>query len=261
MNLEVGRRVGGGVPLPTLRTHNITKRFGHVEALRGVSIELHSGEIVGLVGDNGAGKSTLIKCLCGVYHPDEGTIEVEGQQVTFDSPMAARELGIETVFQDLSLAPDISVASNVFLGRELRTPGLLGKLGFLNYRDMRKEADKYIQEIGITLPSVAVPTEMLSGGQRQAVAIARARAWASRVLFLDEPTAALGVRQTEIVLDIIEASAAKDMAILVISHDLPSILRIADRIIVLRLGEVVADYPVDKIEYADIVAAMLGKEL
>jgi simple sugar transport system ATP-binding protein len=245
--------------VPTLHAKNIVKRFGHVEALRGVSIVLNSGEVVGLVGDNGAGKSTLVKCLCGTYQPDGGSIEIEGRSVKFDSPMDARSLGIETVFQDLSLAPDISVSANVFLGRELRRSGFLGQVGFLDYRQMHTRADGYIREIGIDLPSVEVPAEMLSGGQRQAVAIARARAWASRVLLLDEPTAALGVRQTHIVLEIIRASAKQGMAILVISHDLPSILSVANRIVVMRQGQIAADYQAKGLEYHDVVAAMLGK--
>jgi simple sugar transport system ATP-binding protein len=252
------RRVGGSEP-PTLRAVGVTKRFGHVEALRNVSLDLTAGEVVGLVGDNGAGKSTFVKCVCGVYESDEGYVEIEGERVAFDSPMAARKMGIETVFQDLSLAPDISVSANVFLGRELRRHGVLGGLGFLDFRQMHERAGSFIHEIGIDLPSVKVPAELLSGGQRQAVAIARARAWASRVLLLDEPTAALGVRQTEIVLDIIRASAKSGMAILVISHDLPSILSVSDRIVVLRHGRIVADFPTEQVEYSDVVSAMLGK--
>lgn len=244
---------------PALRAQGIVKRFGHVEALRGVSLQLLPGEIVGLVGDNGAGKSTLVKCICGTYQADAGSIEIAGNRVFFESPMAARRLGIETVFQDLSLAADISVSANVFLGRELRRKDLLGRLGVLDFREMHTRAEKYIREIGIDLPSVDVPAEMLSGGQRQAVAIARAQAWASRVLLLDEPTAALGVRQTRIVLEIIRASAERGMAILVISHDLPSILGVAHRIVVMRQGRLVADFKAEGLEYHDVVAAMLGK--
>ncbi|MCC6147550.1 MAG: sugar ABC transporter ATP-binding protein [Anaerolineaceae bacterium] len=247
-------------PLPVLKARNIVKRFGHVQALGGVDFELHRGEIVALVGDNGAGKSTLIKCFSGVYQADEGEIEIDGMPVKIHSPMESRHYGIETVFQDLSLAPDVSVAANVFLGREIEKRGLLGKVGFLDYPEMQKRAAEYIREVGVNLPSVEIPAETLSGGQRQAVAIARARAWASKVLLLDEPTAALGVRQTEIVLKIIKASKIKGMGIVVISHDLPSVLKVADRVVVLRLGRVSGNFQAQSVTYADVVSAMLGKE-
>ena len=256
---DSARRTGGRPPV--LRACKLTKRFGHVQALCEVSLELEAGEVVGLVGDNGAGKSTLIKCLCGVYQPDSGSIQVDGREITIDSPMAARRQGIETVFQDLALAPDLSVAANVFLGRELRMAGLLGRLGFLDFKRMHAQAGRFVSEVGVDLPSVDVAAEMLSGGQRQAVAIARARAWASRVLLLDEPTAALGIRQRNIVLDIIRASREQGMAILVVSHDLPSILEVADRLVVLRLGEVAACLTAQQASYEDVVGAMLGKDV
>ncbi len=246
---------------PVLRTVKVSKHFGHVQALSEVSLELTAGEIVGLVGDNGAGKSTLIKCISGVYRPDGGHVEIDGQRVALDSPMDARRQGIETVFQDLSLAPDLTVAANVFLGRELRLPGLLGRLGFLDFRQMRTQAKKYIRDIGVDLPSVDVYAELLSGGQRQAVAISRARAWASRVLLLDEPTAALGVRQRNIVLDIIRAGRERGMTILIISHDLPLILEVADRLVILRLGRVAARLPARQATYEGVVSTMLGLEV
>lgn len=243
-----------------LKAKNIVKRFGHVQALGGVDFELKRGEVVALVGDNGAGKSTLIKCFSGVYQADEGEIEIDGVPVKINSPMESRHYGVETVFQDLSLAPDVSVAANVFLGREIEKQGILGKIGFLDYPEMQKRAAKFIREVGVNLPSVEIPAESLSGGQRQAVAIARARAWASKVLLLDEPTAALGVRQTEIVLNIIRASKDRGMGIVVISHDLPSVLKIADRVVVLRLGKVAGNFQAESVTYADVVSAMLGKE-
>ena len=166
-------RMGGSPPI--LKAVNITKRFGHVQALSNVCLELVPGEIVGLVGDNGAGKSTLVKCLSGVYQPDSGSIELNQCKVVLHSPMDARGEGIETVYQDLSLANELTVASNVFLGREIYRQGLAGRLGFLDFPKMRKEAETFIKEIGIKLPTVDVQTELLSGGQRQGVAIARAR--------------------------------------------------------------------------------------
>jgi simple sugar transport system ATP-binding protein len=245
--------------VPKLRAVGLEKSFGHVQALRGVDVEIDAGEIVGLVGDNGAGKSTFVKCVSGVYQPDRGQIEIEGKEIELNSPLDGRSNGIESVYQDLSLSPDISVSYNVYLGREIFKTGLLGKLGFMDSRQMSKKADDYIREVGIRLPTVEIPVEQLSGGQRQAVAIARARAWASKILLLDEPTAALGVRQTEIVLNIISSCKKQNMAVLVISHDIPSILRITDRIIVLRLGKVVANFQTKEVKQADVVSAIVGK--
>src|SRR5579859_6206843 len=201
-----------------LSANGIRKRFGAVEALRGVSITITAGEVVGLVGDNGAGKSTLVKCLAGVYTPEDGHIEVAGARAVLRSPMHARSLGVETVFQDLALAPDLDVAANVFLGREIRRSGFLGRLGFVNRPKMREMAWTFINEVGITtLDSVDALAEQLSGGQQQALAVARARAWASKVLLLDEPTAALGVRQRGIVLDLIRASRDRGEGVLLVA--------------------------------------------
>lgn len=242
-----------------LSANGISKRFGAVEALRGVSISIAGGEVVGLVGDNGAGKSTLVKCLAGVYTPDEGHVEVEGTRVLLRSPMHARSLGVETVFQDLALAPDLDVTANVFLGREIRRRGLLGRLGFVNRPKMREMARTFINQVGITtLDSVNALAEQLSGGQQQALAVARARAWASKVLLLDEPTAALGVRQRGIVLDLIRASRDRGEGVMIVAHDLPSLISVADRVVVLRHGVVVSTMTASEVTAERVVAAMLG---
>ncbi len=186
-----------------LRALGVTKTFGKVEALRGADFEVRRGEVVALMGDNGAGKSTLVKVLSGVVHPDSGRIEVEGRDVHLSSPQAARDLGIETVYQDLALADTLEPAANLFLGRELRRAGLLGKLGFIDNRAMREQAAEVFKSLQVTLRSERDPVGNMSGGQRQGIAVSRAATWAKHVLFLDEPTAALGVRQTRTVLNLV----------------------------------------------------------
>ena len=186
-----------------LQARELRKSYGSVEALRGASFDLAAGEVVALIGDNGAGKSTLVKCLSGVERPDSGEILIEGRPVVLDSPTAARAHGIETAYQDLAVAPDLDPAANLFLGRELRRPGLLGALGMLDKAGMRRQAAEQFARLGVTLQDLDVPIGSLSGGQRQSVAVARSVVWASRVVFLDEPTAALGVVQRERVLDVV----------------------------------------------------------
>src|SRR5581483_2842135 len=188
---------------PILEARQIVKRFGRVRALRGANFSVYPGEIVALVGDNGAGKSTLVKTLAGVHQPDSGEILFEGSPVSVGSPIAARELGIEVVYQDLALAPELDPAANLYLGREIPLPGLLGKLGFINKGEMRRRSDQVFHDLSVKIPDTGAPVAFMSGGQRQGVAVSRAVAWASKVLFLDEPTAALGVVQTENVLDLI----------------------------------------------------------
>lgn len=235
------------------------KEYGHVRALQGAHLQVRRGEILALVGDNGAGKSTLLKSLCGAIRLDSGTIKIHGREVQLTSVETAKDLGIEAVYQDLSLAPDLSVADNVFLGRELVKSGISGRLGVLDRATMARESDDALRALGINLKSVTIPVERLSGGQRQAVAIARAVRWATAAILLDEPTAALGTRQTRIVVDTIRSAADRGLGVLIISHDMPRMLELADRIIVLRHGRDVAEYRAKETSINQIVGAMLGE--
>jgi simple sugar transport system ATP-binding protein len=243
---------------PRLAAHGIVKRFGHVEALRGASFSVDGGEIVALVGDNGAGKSTLVKALSGVLTPDAGRIEIDGRPVTLHGPGHAQKLGIETVYQDLALAFDLDAAANLHLGREVLRPAPWRYLGVLDKVAMRGRTATAMDELGIRLPSVAVPVRSLSGGQRQCVAVARAVAWATRVVFLDEPTAALGVMQREQVLDIMRRVRDRGLAVVLISHNMPEVLAVADRIEVLRLGQRVARFAAADATVEELVSAMTG---
>lgn len=243
---------------PVLRAKDIVKHYGTVEALRGASFDVGQGEVVALIGDNGAGKSTLVKCLSGAEFPDSGTIVLDGEPVTLDSPVAARRLGIETVYQDLAVAPDLDPAANLFLGRELFRKGLLGKLGVLDKAAMRARAMAEFARLGVTLQSVDVPIGALSGGQRQSVAVARSVVWASKVVFMDEPTAALGVVQREKVLDVIKRVRDDGMAVVLISHNMPEVLSVSDRVEVLRLGKRVARFTAADASLEDLVGAMTG---
>ncbi len=241
-----------------IEADNIYKDYGHVQALRGASLQVHRGEIVALVGDNGAGKSTLMKAMCGALQPDSGEVRILGRRVELSSARVAHDLGIQTVYQDLALAPDLSVPDNIFLGVEVLRPGLLAKLGVLSRRTMASEANAALRSLGIDLPSVNIPIESLSGGQRQAVAIARAVRWAGQAILMDEPTAALGTRQTEIVVETINTIAGRGLGVLLISHDMPRMLQLAHRIVVLRHGRVVADYRAADATIPLVVSAMLG---
>ena len=243
---------------PILEARDIVKNFGRVLALRGADFDVYTGEVVALVGDNGAGKSTLIKCLAGVEQPDSGEIRFEGQPVALSTPTQARALGIETVYQDLALAADLDPAANLFLGRELTRGGLLGKLGFLNKAGMHREADEAFESLGVGLQDSGAPVANMSGGQRQGVAVSRAVTWASKVVFMDEPTAALGVVQTRNVLDQIKRVRDQGLAVVLISHNLPEIFEVADRIEVLRLGERVARLRPNDVSMEDVVSAMTG---
>jgi simple sugar transport system ATP-binding protein len=243
---------------PVLEARRIVKRFGHVEALRGADFSVYPAEVVALIGDNGAGKSTLIKTLSGVHAPDEGELRVGGRPVAFSSPIDARRAGVETVYQDLAVADDLSVAANLYLGREVMRPGLLGRLGLLDKRAMRRGATEALERLGVRLPRVTSPIAMLSGGQRQSVAVARAIIWATSVVILDEPTAALGVVQTERVLDVVRRARDAGMSVVLVSHNMPQVLEVADRVEVLRLGRRVARFRASEVTSDDLVAAMTG---
>lgn len=243
---------------PILEARGIVKRFGHVEALRGVDFAAHAGEITALIGDNGAGKSTLVKILSGVYQASAGSIVLDGKPVSFASPSDAHALGIETVYQDLSVAPDLSPAANMFMGREALRPGLLGRLGFLDNATMRRESAAAFQRLKVNLKDMDTPIASLSGGQRQSVAICRAMMWAKRVVFMDEPTAALGVVQTGRTLEQIRRIRDTGVAIVLISHNMRDVLDVADTIEVLRLGRRIARLRNDGVTVQDLVGAMTG---
>ncbi|SDM98358.1 ATP-binding cassette domain-containing protein [Allokutzneria albata] len=244
--------------MPLLEARTITKNYGSVEALRGASFSIDAGEVVALIGDNGAGKSTLVKCLVGAEQPTSGEILLDGEQVSFDSPTTARRMGIETVFQDLAVAPDLDPAANLFLGREIKRKGLLGALGMLDKAEMRKQAAERFTTFGVTLQSLDVPIGSLSGGQRQSVAVARAVAWASKVVFMDEPTAALGVVQRERVLEVIKRVRDNGIAVVLITHNMPEVQAVADRVEVLRLGKRVARLTGADMSLENLVGAMTG---
>jgi simple sugar transport system ATP-binding protein len=243
---------------PLLEASGITKSFGGVRALRGADFAVHPGEVAALVGDNGAGKSTLVKTLAGVYRPDEGEIRFDGQRVQIGSPLEARALGIETVYQDLALAADLDPAANLFMGREVLRGGLLGKLGFLNNSEMHRRAGEAFKTLGIGLQDSTAPVATMSGGQRQGVAVSRAVTWASKVVFMDEPTAALGVVQTRHVLDLIKSVRDQGLSVVLISHNMPEVFEVADRVEVLRLGERVAQLKRQDVTMEDVVGAMTG---
>ncbi|MBV8916268.1 MAG: sugar ABC transporter ATP-binding protein [Acetobacteraceae bacterium] len=243
---------------PILRARGVVKRFGHVEALRGVDFDAYAGEITALIGDNGAGKSTLVKILSGVYGPTAGTLEVDGKPVQFSSPADAHALGIETVYQDLSVCPDLSPSANMFMGREKLLPGLLGRLGFLDNATMRQESAVAFQRLKVALRDMDAPVASLSGGQRQSVAICRAAMWARRLVFMDEPTAALGVVQTARTLELIRRIRDTGVAVVLISHNMRDVIEVADTVEVLRLGRRIASMRNQGLTVQDLVGAMTG---
>jgi simple sugar transport system ATP-binding protein len=248
-------------PTPLLQARGVVKRFGHVHALQGADLSVHAGEVVGLVGDNGAGKSTLVKVLSGVYQPDAGSVLLEGRPVAFSSPIAAQAAGIEVVYQDLALANDLDPAANLFLGRELTRRGLLGRLGILDKRAMTSEARRQFTRLAVNISADDRPVAAMSGGQRQGVAVARAMIWASKVVFMDEPTAALGVVQTQNVLTLVDRARSAGLTVVLISHSLPEVLQVADRIEVLRLGRRVAQFRAAETSLDEIVVAMTAGAL
>jgi simple sugar transport system ATP-binding protein len=243
---------------PLLQAHGLVKSFGRVHALRGADFTVNRSEVVALIGDNGAGKSTLVKTLSGVHAPDAGEILFEGKPVSLPTPEAARALGIETVYQDLALAPDLESSANLFLGREVPRPGLLGKLGFLDNVAMRKRTEGAFSDLGVGVQDVTAPVATFSGGQRQGVAVARAVTWASKDVFMDEPTAALGDVQTRRVLDLITRVRERGLSVVLISHNMPEVMEVADRVEVLRLGQRVATFKRGEATMEDLVGAMTG---
>lgn len=241
-----------------LEARAISKSFGHVRSLDGVDLTINAGEVLALIGDNGAGKSTLANVLSGVLQPDSGEIRIDGKQVVLASPLAAREYGIETVYQDLALALDLNAVQNLFLGREIIAPGLWGRLGFLDRARMREVAAQCFSDLAVRIPNSLAAVANFSGGQRQGVAVARAVLWARRIVFMDEPTAALGVPQTRNVLDLIRRIRDTGVGVVLISHSMPDVLAVSDRISVLRLGRLVHTYRKDSVKADQLVAAMTG---
>lgn len=241
-----------------LEARSLSKAYGHVHALEAADFDIGAGEVVALIGDNGAGKSTLVRLLSGIETPDSGEILFEGNDVRLTSPTTARALGIETVFQDLALAPHLSPVQNMYLGREIMRPGLLGKLGFMDTKAMRTGSRTAFDNLGATVRDLAGPVGSMSGGQKQGVAVARAAAWASKVIFLDEPTAALGVVQTRNVLDLIRRVRDEGVAVVLISHSMPHVMEVSDRIQVLRRGQRVATFTTEQTSMEELVGAMTG---
>jgi D-xylose transport system ATP-binding protein len=245
---------------PILQLRGINKRFGAVQALSAVDFEVYPGEVVGLVGDNGAGKSTLVKIIAGVYHPDSGEYIFEGRPVSVTNPHDATNLGIETVYQDLALCDNLDVVGNLYLGRERVRPLIPGVLGTIDEVAMEREASRIIDELHIRIPSIRSRVAQLSGGQRQSVAVSRAVMWNSKVVLLDEPTAALGVEQTRQVKDLIKRLRERGLGVVVISHNLADVFDVSDRIIVLRLGQRVATLDTHTTNPEQVVAAITGAE-
>jgi fructose transport system ATP-binding protein len=247
-------------PEPIIQARGLIKTFGSVVGLDGADFDLYPGEILAVIGDNGAGKSTLIKCLSGAMVADSGEILIEGQPTVFRRPQDARAAGIETVYQSLALAPALDIASNMFLGREIRRAGPLGSIfRMLDHGQMRTKARQQLQDLGIgTLQTITQAVETLSGGQRQAVAVARAAAFGSKVIILDEPTAALGVRETGQVLKLIRDLRDRGLPVILISHNMPNVFEVADRIHIQRLGRRVAVVTPASHSPSDAVAIMTG---
>ena len=242
-----------------MEARGLVKRYGQVTAIDGADFALRPGEILAVIGDNGAGKSSLIKALSGAVVPDEGQIFLDGQPVSFRTPIDARKQGIETVYQDLAVAPAMTIAENLFLGREILMPGPIARLfRILDKKKMHDEATRHMQGLQFAIKSMTQPVETLSGGQRQGVAVARSAAFARHVVIMDEPTAALGVREGNMVLDLIRKVRDSGLPVILISHNMPHVFEIADRIHVHRQGKRAAVLNPKKISMADTVAVMTG---
>lgn len=247
-------------PKVIFKARGLVKVFGRVVALDDCDLDLYEGEVLCVIGDNGAGKSSLIKCLSGAFVPDEGTMELDGQEVAFKRPQDAQEAGIETVYQTLAVSPALDIAANMYLGREVRRPGIFGSVfRMLDTKAMRKQSEANVKALGIsTLQNVGQAVETLSGGQRQAVAVARAAAFGSKVIILDEPTAALGVRESAQVLKMVKDLRDQGMSIILISHNMPHVFEVADRIHVQRLGRRAAVITPKSHTMSEAVAIMTG---
>jgi simple sugar transport system ATP-binding protein len=247
--------------VPVISVRRLTKSYGTVEALSGLDLDIFKGEVHAICGDNGAGKSTLLKILSGAISYTSGELLLDGTTVRFSSPHDARERGIETVYQDLALAGDRSCAANIFLGREILMPGLLGRLGVLDRKAMNRKAQQFFDELSISITDPTRNVRAFSGGQRQGVAVARAAIWATHVVLLDEPTAALGVRQKGAVRDLIERLKERGLAVVLVTHDIPEVLAHSDRVTVLRQGKAVSTRFTRDVDMQWIVGAMVGQKV
>lgn len=244
---------------PALSVRRMSKAFRAVQALEDVSLDIHRGRVTALLGDNGAGKSTLVKCIAGVYQPDSGTVSIDGVNHRISSPDVARTLGVETVHQNLSLIDSLNVVENLFLNREFTRGGPFGsRIGLLNKGRMHHECQATLDRLGISIPSLRKPVGLLSGGQRQAIAIGRAVAWGQKIVLLDEPAAALGVEQAQKVLDLIVALRDADVAVLLITHNMDRVAQVCDDAVVLRQGRKAAEVRVDQVTKDDLVAFITG---
>ena len=242
-----------------LEARGLSKRFGHITAVDDISLEIGRGEILAIVGDNGAGKTTLVKMIAGAVRPDSGEVFAEGGAVRMRSPLDARRAGVEMLYQDLALLPNLDVTTNLFLGRERVLSGPLGLLGFIDRRRMRREAKNHLADLRINIPRLwGTPVASLSGGQRQSVAIAKAMVWASKIVIMDEPTAALGVAQSRAVLELVKRVRGRGTSVVIISHILPHVLDIADRIVVLRHGKKVAEAAARDLSQDRLIQLIVG---
>ena len=245
---------------PILRAVDLTKRFGGLVAVDHASLEIFPGQVIGLIGDNGAGKSTFIKMVSGVYQPDGGELYFNGQKVAFAGPAAARDLGIETIYQDLALAENLDVGSNIFLGREMKRQYLGGLVRTLDRRKMREESAGVLDRLEIHVPSLTQQIRNLSGGQRQAVAIARSIYWNARLMIMDEPPAALGVAEQRKVLKLVRTLSEQGVPVIIISHNMQDVFAVADRIVVMRRGKKVGELEAAKTTPDEVVSLMVGAE-
>lgn len=251
---DVGRETGEIV----ISAHDIRKSYGHIQALRGASIDVRAGEVLALLGDNGAGKSTMANMIAGLATPDSGHFVFDGHRQEITSVRRARDLGVEIVYQDLAQAPDLTVVENFFLGREVYR-GRIGKvIGMLDRKSMRRQTIAALEHVGAKVPSLRASVQSLSGGQRQAIAVARAVRWAESTVILDEPTAALGAKQTAIVYDVVRAAADSGIAVVIVSHDIPKMIEFADRIVIMRLGQVVEQMLAKDAKLMDVMVKMLN---